>query len=459
MGRSRSAAYLLLYREFVLIHAFEFQGLYIVLDVESGAVHAVDEPAFDVLSAVEQGRDPFQTGVDAALVREILDELDALREEGVLDTAAQPVPQAKDAQVIKAMCLHIAHDCNLRCRYCFASTGEFHGTRMLMPPEIGKAALDFLIARSGNRKNLEVDLFGGEPLMNMDAVYKIVAYGRELEKKHGKTIRFTMTTNGLALNDEIIEFINREMYNVVLSVDGRREVHDLMRPTAGGKGSYDVILPKMKKLVQRRGDGEYYVRGTFTSRNLDFTKDVEALLAEGFEQISLEPVVLDSSDPLAITQEHLPKVHEEYDKLAAHLLENRANGKWYNFFHFMMDLGNGPCLRKRVTGCGAGNEYVAVTPEGDIYPCHQFVGEKGFCMGNILDGTFDSTMQERFQNCNVCTKTACGQCWAKYFCSGGCAANAWKYNGDIYAPYALTCDLEKKRTECAIGINLKERGL
>ena len=447
-----------------MIHTFSFldprdqKQQYFMLDVESGAVHLLDEAAYLVAHAIERGEDVRALSLPAAEVDEILYEFDALRGMGMFDSSEQTPPPTKETtQVIKAMCLHIAHDCNLRCKYCFASTGEFHGARMMMPLETAKAALDFLIAHSGNRKHLEVDLFGGEPLINFDVVKETVAYGRTLEEKHGKVIRFTMTTNGLALTEDKIEYLNREMHNIVLSLDGRREVHDELRPTVNGRGSYDAILPKLKALVEARGEKEHYVRGTFTNLNLDFVEDVKALYQEGFRQMSIEPVVLAPENPYAIRQEHLPRIMEEYDKLAAYLMNSRKDGEWFNFFHFMMDMDNGPCLKKRITGCGAGTEYVAVTPDGDIYPCHQFVGEEGFKMGNVLDASFDASMQQPFQACNVRTKPACQACWAKYFCSGGCAANAWKYQGDIMVPDEIACALERKRTECAIGINLLER--
>ncbi len=447
-----------------MIHAFSFTDprdnteQYFILDVESGAVHMVDHAAYLVAAAIEQGNDVASIDLPGEEAEEILAEFSELQKAGMFNSPEQtPPPTQETTQVVKAMCLHIAHDCNLRCKYCFASTGEFHGARMLMPFETAKAALDFLIARSGKRKHLEVDLFGGEPLMNFDVVKETVAYGRELEKKHGKVIRFTMTTNGLALTEDKIEYLNREMHNVVLSLDGRREIHDALRPTVNGKGSYDAILPKLKAFVAARGEKEHYVRGTFTNLNLNFVEDVKALYEEGFRQISIEPVVLAKESPYAITKEHLPRIMEEYDNLAKYLINSRREGKWFNFFHFMLDMDNGPCLKKRITGCGAGTEYVAVTPDGDIYPCHQFVGEEAFKMGNVLDCSFDDSLQKPFQDCNVRTKPACRQCWAKYFCSGGCAANAWKYQGNISVPDEIACALERKRTECAIGIHSLER--
>ena len=353
---------------------------------------------------------------------------------------------------IKAMCLHIAHDCNLRCGYCFAAQGDFGHGRKLMPVEIGKKAIDFLIEHSRGRHNLEVDFFGGEPLMNFDAVKEVVRYARSLEGKYNKNFRFTTTTNGLLLDDDNIDFINREMNNVVLSIDGRKEVNDRLRYTPNGKGSYDVIVPKFKKLVEQRGDKEYYVRGTFTKYNLDFSNDVEHLYQEGFDQISVEPVIADHKIPYALTEEDLPRIYDEYDHLAQKMITRKKAGKCYNFFHFMIDLDQGPCAIKRLRGCGCGNEYVAVTPEGDIYPCHQFVGFEDWKMGNLLDGTFDTERKEQFARANVYTKEACRNCWAKFYCSGGCNANNNEFTGDILKPYKLSCDLEKKRLECAIMI-------
>lgn len=344
---------------------------------------------------------------------------------------------------IKAMCLHIAHDCNLRCGYCFAAQGDFGHGRKLMPVEIGKKAIDFLIEHSQGRHNLEVDFFGGEPLMNFDAVKEVVCYARSLEEKYNKNFRFTTTTNGLLLDDDNIDFINREMNNVVLSIDGRKEVNDRLRYTPNGKGSYDVIVPKFKKLVEQRGDKEYYVRGTFTKYNLDFSNDVEHLYQEGFDQISVEPVIADHKIPYALTEEDLPRIYDEYDHLAQKMIARKKAGKCYNFFHFMIDLDQGPCAIKRLRGCGCGNEYVAVTPEGDIYPCHQFVGFEDWKMGNLLDGTFDTQRKEQFARANVYTKEECRNCWAKFYCSGGCNANNNEFTGDILKPYKLSCDLEK----------------
>ncbi|MEN6471299.1 MAG: thioether cross-link-forming SCIFF peptide maturase [Clostridiaceae bacterium] len=441
-----------------LVHAFAFQNEYYALDVESGALHALDKPAYDVVRALENGSDPGALPYDKKEIDEILAELDELKAQGAFSSPAPEIPEGiAQGKVVKAMCLHIAHDCNLRCKYCFAGTGEFHGERMLMRAETGKRALDFLIARSGSRRHLEVDLFGGEPLMNFPAVKEIVAHGRALEKKYGKEISFTITTNGVALTDEIIDYLNAEMHNVVLSLDGRKAVHDALRPTPNGKGSYETIVENAKKLVERRGDKEYYIRGTFTSQNLDFTEDVKHMAELGFDRVSIEPVVLPDSSPYALRDADLTRILEEYDALASYLWAREKSGKHITFFHFMIDLGNGPCLKKRISGCGAGSEYVAVTPEGDLYPCHQFVGEEGYKMGSVLTGEFDAEMQARFSNCNILTKEACRACWAKYFCAGGCAANAYKYNGSIYEPHQMTCAFEKKRAEVAMGLYARRK--
>lgn len=448
-----------------MTHIFKQNEMYFVLDVESGAVHMVDELAANAINAVEKfgknARDMLAVAFDYSdeEIGEILAEIEELRARGELFTPEQPEVLAGESGEIKAMCLHVAHDCNLRCSYCFAETGEYHGGRALMSPEVGKAALDFLVAHSGKRKHLEVDFFGGEPLMNFGVVKELVAYGRRLEQEHNKLFRFTLTTNGVAVDDEFIEFANKELYNVVISIDGRKEVHDKLRVTPNGKGSFDLIFPKVKKLAfarQERGL-DYYVRGTFTRNNLDFSKDVEFLANEGFEQISLEPVVLEPGDPLSIRVEDLTQVFKEYDRLVGMLYSRRKTGQWFNFFHFMLDLENGPCLAKRMTGCGAGSEYCAVSPQGDIYPCHQFVGKPEWKMGSVLTGEYNRAMQKRFRECTVASKPACRECWAKYYCSGGCAANAQNLNGDIHKPYELACAMEKKRLECAIALYALER--
>ena len=456
-----------------MIHKYELGGLYIVLDTNSGGVHVVDKLTYDLLDyAAPPFADSCPPEIIAALpdyapeeVQECYAELAALCEEKILFSPDEYEKYAKHtaASPVKAMCLHIAHHCNLRCQYCFASTGDFGTGRKLMPVETGKKAIDFLLEQSGNRKNLELDFFGGEPLMNFDAVKEVVRYARSREPEFGKRFRFTITTNGILLDDEKIDFINREMSNVVLSIDGRKEVNDRMRPTPSGKGSYDVILPKFKKLVDARSrDKDYYVRGTFTKYNLDFAEDVFSLYEAGFDQISVEPAVCDPKYDYALTEDDLPAIFAEYERLAARILENDRAGKHFNFFHFMIDLDQGPCAVKRLRGCGCGNDYVAVTPDGDIYPCHQFVGIEGYKMGNLDEGTFDREMQQRFAQAHIYAKEKCRDCWARFYCSGGCNANNYLYQGDILKAHPLSCEMEKKRVECAIMIKavkaLEEQG-
>ncbi len=358
----------------------------------------------------------------------------------------------KRQTVVKALCLHIAHACNLKCEYCFAGEGEYHGDRALMSLEVGKQALDFLVANSGNRHNLEVDFFGGEPLLNFDVVKELVRYGRSLEEKHDKHFRFTLTTNGVLLDDDVMEFANREMDNVVLSVDGRKEIHDRMRPFRDGSGSYDKIIDKFKKLADSRNQERYYVRGTFTHYNTDFVKDVLSLADAGFKQISVEPVVAGPNEPYAITEEDLPVICEGYDELAKEMLKRDKEGNGFTFFHYMIDLTGGPCVYKRLAGCGSGTEYLAVTPWGDLYPCHQFVGEEKFCLGNVKEGIKNTELVNEFKLCNVYAKPECRDCFAKFYCSGGCAANAYHTHGDILKPYEIGCVLQRKRVECAIMI-------
>ena len=442
-----------------MLHLFKACGVYMALDVLSGAVHLLDEMAYDVLKLKEEKQTDAQI-IEAlkgkypeAELREVLGEIGELVAQGALMAEHDYTGlQNQSGGVVKAMCLHAAHDCNLRCKYCFASTGDFHGPRGLLPVETGKRALDWLVRHSGNRKQLEVDFFGGEPLMNFEAIKEIVAYGRSLEKETGKHFQFTTTTNAVNLTEEVGEFLNKEMYNVVLSIDGRKEIHNFMRPAANGKGSYDVVLPKMQAFRKSRGDKSYYVRGTFTNRNLDFSNDVISLADNGFDQISIEPVVLEKDSPFALSEEMLPRILAEYDKLAEIYLDRRKNGRWFNFFHFNIDLEGGPCIRKRLTGCGAGNEYVAVTPEGDIYPCHQFVGREGFKMGSVLTDEFNTDLQAKFAANHVLSKEKCSECWARFYCSGGCAANAHAFHGDISKPYELECEMERKRLECAMAI-------
>lgn len=449
-----------------MIHQYKNNGYNIVLDVNSGSVHVVDEVAYDVIAVCNQctdkknmekqvygtltGRYPREELTEAlADVRELM-EADQLFSEDVYEPYIQDFKERET--VVKALCIHITHDCNLACKYCFAGEGEYHGSRALMSVETGKKALDFLVVNSGNRTNLEVDFFGGEPLMNWETVKELVAYGRSLEKPFQKKFRFTLTTNGVLLDETIEEFLNREMSNVVLSIDGRKQVHDSMRPTKNGKGSYDLIVPKFQHLAQSRGQTNYYVRGTYTHHNLDFSEDVLALADLGFTQISVEPVVAPESEDYAIREEDLPKLFDEYDRLARELLKRRQEGRPVNFFHFMIDLEGGPCVAKRLSGCGSGTEYLSVTPWGDLYPCHQFVGQEQFLMGNLEDGIVRSDIQNEFKCCNVYAKPECQDCFAKFYCSGGCAANAYLFTGKITGNYRIGCELQRKRVECAIMI-------
>ena len=455
-----------------VIHQYRNNGYNIVMDVISGAVHVVDDLCYDVIESLnEPGKDYTKEellessvleGVIEKLggtyqeseIRDAFSDVVELTEEGRLfvpDTYECMIDEVKKRKtVVKALCLHIAHDCNLACKYCFAEEGEYHGRRALMSFEVGKKALDFLIANSGNRRNLEVDFFGGEPLMNWQVVKDLVAYGREQEKIHNKNFRFTVTTNGVLLNDEIQEFVNKEMDNVVLSLDGRREVNDRMRPFRNGAGSYDLIVPKFQKLAESRNQEKYYVRGTFTRNNLDFSEDILHFADLGFKQMSMEPVVGDESDPYAIRKEDLPVIMEEYDKLAKMMIEREKEGKGFNFFHFMIDLDGGPCVAKRLSGCGSGTEYLAVTPWGDLYPCHQFVGQEEFLMGNVDEGIVKPEIEDEFRSCNVYSKDKCRDCFAKFYCSGGCMANAYNFHGTIHDAYDIGCEMQRKRVECAI---------
>jgi uncharacterized protein len=453
-----------------VVHQYKNNGYDIVLDVNSGAIHVVDDVTYDVIEMIDQSqpesyaRDEIVSALSGKYgkeeVEEAIDEVQTLIDEESLftkDTYENYIMDFKKRPtVVKALCLHIAHDCNLACQYCFAEEGEYHGRRALMSFEVGKKALDFLIANSGNRRNLEVDFFGGEPLMNWQVVKDLVAYGREQEKLHDKNFRFTLTTNGVLLNDEIMEFCNKEMANVVLSIDGRKEVHDKMRPFRKGAGSYDLIVPKFQKFAESRHQDKYYVRGTFTHYNPDFAADVLHLADLGFKQISVEPVVAEPSEPYAITEEDLPKLFEEYDKLAAEMVRRHKEGDDFNFFHFMIDLEGGPCVAKRLSGCGSGTEYLAVTPWGDFYPCHQFVGNEKFLLGNVDDGIKNTEIRDEFKCCNVYAKEKCRKCFARFYCSGGCAANAYNFSGDICGAYDIGCELQKKRIECAIMIKAAE---
>ena len=444
-----------------MIHKFKQKDMFILLDTNSGGVHIIDELTYDLLDYVEppvEGECP-EEAIRALSgkypeeeLRECYAEMVSLYNDKILfsEDDYEKYALASVASPVKAMCLLIALDCNLRCEYCFAGKGDYGKGRTLMTYETGKKAIDFLIEKSANRKNLEIDFFGGEPLMNFEVVKQIVEYAREQEKLHNKNIRFTITTNGTLLTDDKIEFINDQMHNVVLSIDGRPEVNDRMRKTINGKGSYNAFIDKFKKLVENRGDKEWYVRGTYTKYNLDFTNDVMSLYNEGFEQISVEPVIADPSLPYALTEEDLPAIFSEYEKLADNIREIKSSGRFINFFHFMLDLDQGPCAIKRLRGCGCGNDYVAISPDGDIYPCHQFVGNDDYKMGSLNDGSFDTDMKQDFARAHVYTKPECRKCWAKFYCSGGCNANNYTFNKDIRAAYKLSCDIEKKRLECAI---------
>lgn len=449
-----------------MIHQYQLGGYNIVLDVCSGSVHAVDELAYDMIALYEQNpRDevlrkitdkygdlPDITPDDIA---ECYDDITALKEQGKLFTPDTFEPIAgslkqKTAGVVKALCLHIAHTCNLNCSYCFASQGKYHGDRAVMSFEVGKQALDFLVANSGSRKNLEVDFFGGEPLMNFQVVKDLVAYARSIEKEKGKNFRFTLTTNGLLIDDDVIDFANRECSNVVLSLDGRKEIHDRFRVDYAGNGSWEKIVPKFQKLVQAREGKNYYMRGTFTHANPDFLEDIKVMLSLGFNELSMEPVVAAEGDPSALTDSDLEIVMDQYEKLAELMIQRRKEGKPFTFYHYMIDLTGGPCIYKRISGCGSGTEYMAVTPWGDLYPCHQFVGEEKFKLGDIWKGVDNKEIQDDFMACNVYAREECRTCWARLYCSGGCAANAYHATGSVRGVYESGCKLFRKRMECAI---------
>ena len=461
-----------------MIHQYKNNGYDIVMDVNSGAIHVVDDVVYDSIAMLEEklGELEKPQQIPQEMSEEVRTELAKKYSTQDIDDAMSDIQELIDAEelftrdvyrdfvmdfkkrktVVKALCLHIAHDCNLACRYCFAEEGEYHGRRALMSFEVGKKALDFLIANSGNRVNLEVDFFGGEPLMNWDVVKQLVEYGRSQEAAHNKKFRFTLTTNGVLLNDEIMEFCNREMSNVVLSLDGRKEVNDKMRPFRKGAGSYDIIVPKFQKFAESRNQMNYYVRGTFTRNNLDFSNDVIHFADLGFKQMSIEPVVAAPEEPYSIREEDVPQILEEYDKLAVEYIKRKKEGRGFNFFHFMLDLQQGPCVAKRLSGCGSGTEYLAVTPWGDLYPCHQFVGNEDFLMGNVWDGIKRNDIQDEFKCCNVYAKEKCRNCFARFYCSGGCAANSYNFHGSITNAYDLGCELQKKRIECAIMIKAAE---
>ena len=455
-----------------MIHQYKLNGFNIVLDIFSGAVHSVDELAYDVIALYDAGAsvedivakmlekyaaDP---EINEQEIRECISDVEELKAAGQLFAADCYESHACDlknkSRAVKALCLHVAHTCNLSCDYCFAAQGKYHGDRALMSFEVGKRALDFLIENSENQKNLEVDFFGGEPLMNWEVVKQLVAYGRSREEETGKHFRFTLTTNGVLVDDEVIEFSNQEMNNVVMSLDGRREVHDALRKTVTGRGSYDEIVPKFQKFAKLRGEREYYIRGTYTNRNVEFTKDIFHMADLGFDELSMEPVVCPPDDPYALSDKDMPVLLEQYEILAKEMLRREKEGKPITFYHYMIDLEHGPCVYKRISGCGSGTEYMAVTPWGDLYPCHQFVGEEKFRLGNIWDGVDNDAVREEFKRCNAYARPDCQDCWAKLYCSGGCAANAYHATGDITGVYEYGCELFKKRIECAIMLKAAE---
>ncbi len=451
-----------------MVHQYKLNGYNIVLDTCSGSVHTVDEVAYDIIALYkEKDADTIADEITAKYsdvtrqdVFDCIEDVKALEKMDKLYTPDTYEGMAFDFKnrntVIKALCLHVAHTCNLNCNYCFASQGKYHGERALMSFEVGKRALDFLIENSGTRRNLEVDFFGGEPLMNWDVVKQLVAYAREQEKIHNKNFRFTLTTNGMLIDDDVIEFSNKEMSNVVLSLDGRKEVHDRLRKDYMGRGSYDTIVPKFKEFVERRGNKNYYMRGTFTHANTDFTNDILHMADMGFTELSMEPVVCSPDDDAALTNEDLPVLFEQYEILAKEMIERKKQGKPFTFYHYMLDLKHGPCIYKRISGCGSGTEYMAVTPTGDLYPCHQFVGDEKYLLGNIYDGVTNKEIQDEFKLCNAYARKECDDCWAKLYCSGGCAANSYHASGKITGIYEYGCELFKKRIECAVMLKVAE---
>lgn len=454
-----------------MVHQYKLNGYNIVLDTCSGSVHTVDEVAYDIIEMYKKETQeqiietvlkkyshmPDVTREDILLC---LDDIKSLEANGKLFSKDEYENLAADyknnSKVIKAMCLHVAHTCNLNCSYCFASQGKYQGDRALMSFETGKQAFDFLIANSGTRRNLEVDFFGGEPLMNFEVVKQLVEYARSVEKEHNKNFRFTLTTNGVLLDDDVIDYLNKEMSNVVLSLDGRKEIHDHFRVDYSGKGSYDKILPKFRNLVEKREGKNYYMRGTFTHNNVDFTKDIFHMADLGFKELSMEPVVCPPDDPYALTNEDMPKLFEQYEILAKEMVRRKKTGDGFTFYHYMLDLQNGPCIYKRITGCGSGTEYMAVTPWGDLYPCHQFVGDDEYKLGDIWSGVNNTKVQDKFRRCNAYSRKECKDCWAKLYCSGGCAANSYHATGDITGVYEYGCELFKKRIECAVMMKVSE---
>ena len=454
-----------------MVHQYKLNGYNIVLDTASGSVHTVDDVAYDIIEMYEK-EEP--AAIVSAMLQKYkhlpdvtedevlacIDDITALKEAGRLFSVDAYEKLACDyknnSKVVKALCLHVAHTCNLNCSYCFASQGKYHGERALMSFEVGRQAFDFLIQNSGTRRNLEVDFFGGEPMMNIEVVKQLVAYARSVEKQHNKNFRFTFTTNGMLLDDDVIEFLNKEMSNVVLSLDGRKEVNDRFRRYYAGRGSYDTIVPNFKRLVASRGGKNYYVRGTFTHHNVDFTNDLFHMADLGFTELSMEPVVCPPSDPCALTEEDLPILFEQYEILAKEMIKRKKEGRGFTFYHYMLDLKNGPCIYKRITGCGSGTEYMAVTPWGELDPCHQFVGDPKFSLGNVFDGILHPEVQDGFRSCNAYARPECKECWARLYCSGGCAANAYHATGSINGIYRYGCELFKKRIECAVMMQVAE---
>ena len=451
-----------------MVHQYKLNGYNIILDTASGSVHTVDEVAYDIIEMYKKNSadeivaviTKKYADVTEQDVLECLDDIKSLEDAGKLYSKDEYEELAcnykNNSKVIKALCLHVAHTCNLNCSYCFASQGKYQGDRAIMSFEVGKRAFDFLIENSGTRRNLEVDFFGGEPLMNWDVVKQLVAYARSIEKEHNKNFRFTLTTNGLLIDDEVIDFLNKEMSNVVLSLDGRPEVHDLFRKDYAGNGSYEKIVPKFKQLVEARGGKDYYVRGTFTHNNVDFTNDIFHMADLGFTELSMEPVVCSPDDPCALTKEDMPKIFEQYEILAKEMLKRKKEGRPFTFYHYMLDLKNGPCIYKRITGCGSGTEYMAVTPWGELFPCHQFVGDSKYSLGNIYDGVTNTEIQDGFRSCNAYARPECADCWARLYCSGGCAANSYHSTGSINGIYEYGCELFKKRIECAVMMQVAE---
>ncbi len=449
-----------------MVHSYKLSGMNIVLDTNSGSVHVVDDASFDIINMYEKhsaeeitravlGKYPDNPEVTKEEIADCLSQLAELKKAGKLFTEDTFRPIAGELKkrtsgVVKALCLHIAHTCNLNCSYCFASQGKYHGDRAIMSFEVGKRALDFLVENSGTRRNLEVDFFGGEPLMNFTVVKQLVEYARSIEKEKGKNFRFTLTTNGMLVDDDVIEFSNREMSNVVLSLDGRKEVHDRFRVDYQGRGSWEQIVPKFQKFVKARDNKNYYMRGTFTHANPDFLEDIKTMLELGFTELSMEPVVCASDDPSALTEEDKTVVMKQYEELADLMLARHREGKPFTFYHYMIDLKGGPCIYKRVSGCGSGTEYMAGRAWGDLYPCHQFVGEEKFRLGSVFEGVTNTEIQDEFMSCNVYTRPECADCWAKLYCSGGCAANAYHATGSVKGVYSYGCDLFRKRMECAI---------